>query len=56
MSSETPPVPDTFSDDCRNFIQICLRRDPEERLASSLCCSMLELPFGPALCFHEGGC
>lgn len=31
MSSETPPVPDTFSDDCRNFIQICLRRDPEER-------------------------
>lgn len=35
MSEETPPLPDEVSQACKDFIGICTRRDPAQRLSAT---------------------
>lgn len=46
MSGETPPVPDTLSKKCRNFLLRCLQHEASRRLSSSelLCEDFLQNP------------
>lgn len=35
MSTETPPIPDSLSADCKDFVSICVQRDPKERMLAA---------------------